>query len=356
MSQALAMNDTIDRLPPEAQIRFDDLRDRTERAFAVQRDEARRADEARKEFQIAADRLQRLEDAYAKGHVLRRRRERIPRGDGLDDLELHPRTREVVERIRVAPDDKLMEAERSKVARLEAEWRKRQAAVEKNRTEASDLAALRQNIDGYVANDLLVGLDIPLYSGKSTKLAKGNPADNLETVRTQRVALREEQLDVLAAPFPPDEIKEQLNRQIDRLARSGAPLIDNVMTLGALEMPTTEALLHTVLSNGETGVVRGDVPDAIGVIAWLFQNDLKARLEAEVDRLAEPDLALASDEREKRLADLARRMLTVEREEAAILGSAAADGITLMPRPDHDARAYLGLADDLPTPSYVGGT
>ena len=344
-AEALPSRDVIDRLPPEAQIKLANLRDQVEQAFALQRAQTARVDEARKAHWRAADALQRLEAAYAAGHVTRDRVERKTRGDDLDGLVFEPEERVVTETRKIRPDEARLARERADVARLKSEWDRQKATLDSMGVTSGMLAAVRRNLEAWLGG-FPAGAMLPLYAGR-VKTPTGELLERATTLRTQILALCEEAEDVRSAPFPADEIKARLHPEIDALARRGRPDIAGIMGLAPLAIPTKDALLHAVLTDGATGVVRGSVDDGVALVAWLFRDELVAKIDAEIDAAAEAE-ALTMDERQRRLADLCTRQLAAEREECATIEAAAAIGTVIMPRPNVDPRAFFNLSDALP--------
>ena len=72
---------------------------------------------------------------------------------------------------------------------------------------------------------------------------------------------------------------------------------------------------------------------------------LIAALEAEIDRLADDEHALAPEERQAQERQLRAELLAAERLEEAAVMQAKDDGVEILRRPAADPRAVLGLAD-----------
>lgn len=109
-------------------------------------------------------------------------------------------------------------------------------------------------------------------------------------------------------------------------------------------------MFHAVSTDGSTGTAVGSIVDAGALIAWLMRDQFAERLGTMIDAEAEDELALTNEERAGRLDDLARRTLEAERVEAELLHAAREAGAPVLPRPDHDVRAYLRLSSNLPAP------
>ncbi len=87
--------------------------------------------------------------------------------------------------------------------------------------------------------------------------------------------------------------------------------------------------------------------DARAVTAWLMKGPLLARLEAEIDVLADHKAALSTVQRRAEDARVRKELLALERQEDAVIVSAR-PAFTGHRRRSADPRAVLELAEDLP--------
>lgn len=102
-----------------------------------------------------------------------------------------------------------------------------------------------------------------------------------------------------------------------------------------------------------------EVIDTMALFAWFHRDALVARLEAEIDTLADDAAALSSQEREQRLAEIAADRLIAERAECALLSRMQADGPPIEHRVEADPRAVLAVelvADETPVAAPFGLT
>ncbi|MPY74709.1 MAG: hypothetical protein GEU87_10645 [Alphaproteobacteria bacterium] len=346
---ALAGRDPADRLPPEAAEKLQVLRDAREQAGTLVRAESTRVHEARQEWQRARSHVVELEKAYAAGSMMRTTRIREPRGDGLDDLELHPKERVLVEKISIDPDHQRLAVERSKVNRLKAALDRRQAELARQQEAMNTLGALLNACEEYLRR-LPRRAVVELDDGGSTKAPKGDVAAAVEHARETLRSILEEIIDVVSAPRPSSEVKAALAQRIATMGR--APGVDSFMTgSGGIDLPTKRVQnLSAIMSDGSAGVCAGSIDDTAGLLFWLCRGQLTERLNDLVDEIVEDDCALSTEERAERLAGLKARALEVQRNEVALLEMASATGAAMLPRPDTDPRAYLGLSGDLPEP------
>jgi hypothetical protein len=83
----------------------------------------------------------------------------------------------------------------------------------------------------------------------------------------------------------------------------------------------------------------------ICILAWVLGPEaLLAAFFRDLEQEPERAEALSPAERDKRLADLAASLLSLERREEALIDRAAADGQEVLRRPDADPRAVLTVA------------
>jgi hypothetical protein len=85
--------------------------------------------------------------------------------------------------------------------------------------------------------------------------------------------------------------------------------------------------------------------DPIGVLMWVFKDELLAAADREIEAHGRDDIALTHEERTAKLAEIDAAILRSEREECAFAELAGR-----LPRADCDPRAALGLDDTMPAP------
>ena len=188
---------------------------------------------------------------------------------------------------------------------------------------------------------------IALHVGQVTVPKKGETA--LDAIERVRRRIRELQADILqcqAAPRPAGDCKRIMRAQIEQMAATGrpnvAPLIDNGEPF---QWPTT--LRRSMNVSGIATVE--NVIDVQAIMTWLHKDTLVAKLDLEIDELADEKNALTDAQRKEREATLLRDMLANERDEEAFIQLAMEHGGVDVPRRgDCDPRAVLELAGDLP--------
>lgn len=80
------------------------------------------------------------------------------------------------------------------------------------------------------------------------------------------------------------------------------------------------------------------------ILYWLFPDELRARLHAEVDSLPTPALVLSAEKKAERVAEVRGLMLEAERQEAALIEFGEQEGQRLVFRPFISPLALLSLA------------
>jgi hypothetical protein len=89
-------------------------------------------------------------------------------------------------------------------------------------------------------------------------------------------------------------------------------------------------------------------PDAVGLIAFLCRDQLRAAVESEIAELADDEHALDPAARQERERAIEAQILETEHIEEAIIEAAEAEGTAIKRRDDADPRAVLHLASTLP--------
>ena len=91
-------------------------------------------------------------------------------------------------------------------------------------------------------------------------------------------------------------------------------------------------------------------PSALPLLFWLHRDAIVAKIEQQIDAVADDANSLTERERAEQIGEIDRDRLAVQREEEHWIGAAVDAGMTMLRRPYADPRALLGLADDLPAP------
>jgi len=153
-------------------------------------------------------------------------------------------------------------------------------------------------------------------------------------VRRDIAGIKNELARIAAAPLPPQQIRAEIERQVEALAAQGRPRLD--------------------LEGGKVGLTFADQPafanagaaltapsgSATRWLCWLFQDEIVRRLTVGVDGI---ENGLTREERETRTAELQRHMLAREHEEEALIVRALALGLDVHRRPGANVLALLEL-------------
>jgi len=177
-----------------------------------------------------------------------------------------------------------------------------------------------------------LGPDCELVDAKAPKPKLKDNEDHfaaINRVRDDIAKLVSERLAVKTCGLPVDEMKAQAEKWVHERALKGRPRIRAGHDTG-FEVSVTV----------ETFVEKPTIQDHL---AWLDPDAMIARLHEEIDTMPIPKLALTPSARQKRLTDIAAKLLDLERIEEALI-EAAEDRDQFVPRrPNADPQAILGV-------------
>ncbi|MER8574566.1 hypothetical protein NKG99_24220 [Mesorhizobium sp. M1409] len=305
--------DVIDMLPDEIRIKLLALRDTTEDAYAAYR--------------------------------------------GLDDLHQHTKTlvqeREIRLRSLTDPDTMLRVGNNPVVLGPSAEGEEHASVVDARAKLASakadlakiderrELLARRQSQARHVldrAERYLAaswqGKPFEAFSGKVPKPV------NIEAARAQIAKVKNALNAAYEAPCRSSDVKASVRAQIAALARRGAPNVQAAIGHGQ-DVIWSQAKVD-VEQYVAPGAARAHIvaksPDALGLLAWAFKDQLIAALDAEIDKTSNDTGALSEDERNTKITQLTADLLAAERAEVQLVDAAGLDH-----RQDVDARALLSI-------------
>jgi hypothetical protein len=156
--------------------------------------------------------------------------------------------------------------------------------------------------------------------------------ETIEETRNQIDALQSHLRVVRTAPEPKTALKEKAAQFVHELAARARPRVSSGRD--GLAVAFTAPGGDTVASHA----------DVAAFACWLSPASMIAALEREIDALGETAQAMPSAERERRVAELAGKLLELERSEVVLITAAhEQDGLEILHRQDCDPRAVLGI-------------
>ncbi|MGY3614846.1 hypothetical protein [Bradyrhizobium sp. USDA 10063] len=181
----------------------------------------------------------------------------------------------------------------------------------------------------------MVKFDLPAF--------KGNIPDAIEDRRRRGRELMADLNRVRSAPWPSSLAKKKMREQIARLAESGAPRADDAIEHDEpIGFPTKSHRVR-IFNADPSAIGFVELPDTLGLFAWLHRDALIAALDREIDLAADDDSALTAEQRREAEVEIQRDLLAVEREECRLVEVARSQGLPAEYRIDCDPRAILGF-------------
>ena len=267
---------------------------------------------------------------------------------------------------------RLMEITR-KLENLDCEQQRLESIYQRISAKSTAVGGVLRRITEFISN-CPQNRPIVAWSGSIADRAPGEdyPAA-IERCRQEATLLHTEIYQQLHARVALQDVTMRIDAWVDRMARAGAPDIDKLYaprppdaygrlgtklhkpypaaTMGDLIAWPTYRETFRVNAMGQNGPVAGagsvEHPDIMGVLAWLFPDQMKQRLRAEAEANADDDgLPIAG--RAEKIAQLRTKLLAIEREEESLICQAASNGIEVDRRPDADVCAILEIAPEIP--------
>lgn len=165
------------------------------------------------------------------------------------------------------------------------------------------------------------------------KLKKGETIiDAVERLRSEIGRIQSEIGRLRQAPLPPNEIKNKIRYEVDKLAQAGAPTLR--VDGGKVNLTFPDMVLFS------EGAKMAPEKSATQLMAWMFRDELLDRLLEGVDNI---EGGIPLSERAPREAELRTRMLTLEHEEEHFVEQAQAAGLECHRRVSASPFALLGI-------------
>jgi hypothetical protein len=240
-------------------------------------------------------------------------------------------------------------AERKKLERVEQELTRL--------TELKEVRTVRWNARGQlernVSDQLLRGIpggcvmetveDAPL----SELLKKGETIT--AAVERYRHRLRELAADrhrERSSPWPSSVAKAAAKELVDRLADTATPNLDSAIEHNLPISFATKRLQSQIfnVSNSPGAIAYAEMPDAIGLMCWLFHDQLLAKINAGFDESADDKVALDQAQREEAEAKIKDAMIAIQRHECSLIWHAeTTKGEVIEFRSDTTPECVLGV-------------
>ncbi|MCK1391695.1 hypothetical protein [Bradyrhizobium sp. 1] len=196
----------------------------------------------------------------------------------------------------------------------------------------------RQCIDLYARVQRYLAMlpaDVTLLGAKpiKTKLKDGEShLSAVERIRREIAGLASERLSVEQAGLTSAEMRAQAKKWITERALQGRPTI--TATHDKFEINFVDPAAYSM---------HLDIPS---MLAWFDPEGMETKLNELIDSMPKPKLALAPIEKADKLRELKRSILTLERQEEALIVEAEEVGTIIPRRTGADPRAILGIVVD----------
>jgi hypothetical protein len=157
-------------------------------------------------------------------------------------------------------------------------------------------------------------------------------------VRSKIGALTIERTEVQRLPEPKAVIKAAFRAEVARLASNARPMLK--LDRGAAKPMFADPQADFGLSPGY----------AAGLLAWLFPDEVIARLDAMVEAEIDDAAALATSDQQAELGELSAGIEQLGRQEEALIEAAFAQGVDVLRRARADPACVLGVRERVAVP------
>jgi hypothetical protein len=230
--------------------------------------------------------------------------------------------------------------ERTRLADMDEEIAELQGRYERLGEQYDGLSRLVGNLERWLVETVPSAAVIRAAPAVRPPRKSEDLATAIERCRRRVRELDADLARINAAPPPSSEAKKLAREQLAALAARGRPQVRSLVNHGG------EIQWPYVVNAGPQA--QESAADAVGLLAWLFRDQVASALDSEIDAIADDAAALTPEQRADQRARALADRLAIEREEEAFVRMVVAGGAGVMRRPDCDPRAVLGLSDDLP--------
>jgi hypothetical protein len=236
------------------------------------------------------------------------------------------------------------------VAKLTEELQRLQT-LDATRSEVWRIASqLTASVESFLRSGRPPGTVLEDHDGDVPKLIKNETIiDGIERLRRRGRELRADLSRVRSAPYPSSYVRAKIKAEVLALAQAGAPIVSDVIEHDRSAIWPRQGLRADVFNSQMPSFASGEVVDALGLLAFMFKDQLIARLDALVTEEADDPASLSHEAREKAEAEamgLARHRKAGSCVDVAGDGSAAPGRTSQRHQPGRLARRanYFGSA------------
>ena len=256
------------------------------------------------------------------------------------------------------PDDPRLRAEHNRLQALEAERKDMQASLTARSEKLVHLGRLIDRLTRYAES--LQGHKVVPASATTPRLSKtADPRQAVEQARREIARLRADLREVQAAPHPSAIVKARARQAIETLSERGRPDVSGMVQHGetapawpthSLRVNLSASVVNPGAAHPVVGLGHAEHADVLALTAWLFPDDLMARLETEIAEASDDGKALTDEARASRVTEITSAILAAEREEEAVIRLIERAGGEFERRVDADPRAVLSVGSEAPAP------
>lgn len=240
------------------------------------------------------------------------------------------------------PDDPRVIVAEQHLAKLVADQRR---LNDRNETRS---AAWREaghpliNVETWLRDGRPHGTILQDYDGPAPKLLKNETViDAIERHRRRGRELKADLSRIRSAPYPSAHVRAKIKQEVEALAQAGTPVVSDVIEHDRKLVWPMQRLQGAIVNAQVPSFSVTEVPDVLGLFAFVHKEKLLASLNALVSEEADDDAALTHEARQHQEAEVMADLLAVERDEAALVWRAMGERLPMEHRADCAPQAIL---------------
>jgi hypothetical protein len=167
--------------------------------------------------------------------------------------------------------------------------------------------------------------------------------DAIERLRRRVRELKADINRISSSPYPSAHCKRRMREQVEALAMRGTPDVTLIVEHDDKLTWPMQRVQSQVFDAQPGAVAFAEVPDTLGLFAWLHHDALIKRLDAEIDAESDDAAALSDEARQVANSEAMADLLAVERDESWFVWSAMAQNLPCEHRSDINPVAVLSL-------------
>jgi hypothetical protein len=242
------------------------------------------------------------------------------------------------------PDDRRVIAAEKHLEKMTADFKRLQELQEVRSAAWQTASAALANVENWLRHGVPGNCKLEAVEVEQPKLLKNEGLlDGVDRFRRRGREVKAAIHTIQSSCYPRSFACAEIRREVETLAVRGTPVVSDVIEHAGKIVWPMQRVTSEVIGAEQRARAFTEIPDTLALFAFVHKDALLAVLDALIDAEADDAASLSHEERQRREAEALGDLLDIERQEAALVWQAQAQGLPVEHRADISPLALLGL-------------